>query len=686
MAKAKAATETDDIIGMPIDELHKKLDKKIKSGQDLRDSDLKAISTGSIRLDWALKLPCLEGSMMEIFAPQSVGKAQPLDAKILTPAGFKLMGDLKLGDSVSTPDGKTAKVLAIYPQGIKDIYKVIMSDGTSTECCDEHLWLTESFAERHNYASKRKSIKSLKQIRESLVANTKAKNRNHKIPMTQPVKFGYDESNIDIDAYVLGVLIGDAYLPENSNVRLSSDDDFIINAAKQIGYALKKVSGDNYDYRFSGKKDGILLKDKIADLELSGKKSYDKFIPDTYKFNTPFIRLEIIKGLMDTDGSISEHNGAVEFSTTSLRLAEDVKFIVQSLGGVASIKSRYTYYMYKGIKKRGRLSYRMIISMPVEMPPFKLPRKLDKWKRAYNPTRYIVKVEYVGKKEAQCIYIDSDEHLYITDDFIVTHNTTLALHISKNAMDMGKLVFYLDLEYKLREAQLTMIKGFNRDKFSVIYPDTAEEALEIMHKLIVDFPGCVIILDSVGGLLQEVENAESFEKQGMGGISKLLHKMVRKLTGVAARNKVLLIFLNHLIATMAMYGQKDTTHGGFAIKNRAAQRIELAALASDAIKEGDVKIGQNVRATVVKNNVNRPFIQVYFPIIFGRGIDQELELMEFARDLGLLKYQAKGGWWSFTKDDGSDSGAMRADDLRNILLTDAAFRKSLVDKIMAMAG
>lgn len=264
--------------------------------------------------------------------------------------------------------------------------------------------------------------------------------------------------------------------------------------------------------------------------------------------------------------------------------------------------------------------------------------------------------------------------------------STLALHISKNAMDMGKLVFYIDLEYKLREAQLTMIRGFNRDKFSVIYPDTAEEALEIMHKLIVDFPGCVIILDSVGGLLQEVENAESFEKQGMGGISKLLHKMVRKLTGIAARNKVLLIFLNHLIATMAMYGQKDTTHGGFAIKNRAAQRIELAALASDAIKEGDVKIGQNVRATVVKNNVNRPFIQVYFPIIYGRGIDQELELMEFARDLGLLKYQAKGGWWSFTKDDGSDSGAMRADDLRNILLTDSAFRKSLVDKIMAMAG
>jgi len=262
--------------------------------------------------------------------------------------------------------------------------------------------------------------------------------------------------------------------------------------------------------------------------------------------------------------------------------------------------------------------------------------------------------------------------------------TTLALSICSNAMAMDKDVFYFDLEFKLREAQIKMIKNFIRDKFNIIYPDTAEDCLNMMQKIVTDFPGCVIVLDSIGGLLPEVEDAQDYSNVGMAVVPRILHKLVRKITGIAARNKCLLIFLNHLTATMAMYGQKDTTHGGNAIKNRAAQRIQLAALAGDAIKVGDKKIGQNVRATIVKNNVNAPYIEVFFPIIYGKGIDSDSELMDFAQELGFVV--KNGGWVNIPNDDGTEGKKMRPDELKELLSSDLELRNKLISKINGIKG
>lgn len=260
--------------------------------------------------------------------------------------------------------------------------------------------------------------------------------------------------------------------------------------------------------------------------------------------------------------------------------------------------------------------------------------------------------------------------------------TTCALHICQNAMKLGKHVFYFDLEYKLREAQILMIKGFNRDLFNIIYPDHAEDTMDTMQRIVKEYPGSVIIIDSIGGLLPEVEDAESYEKLGMATVSRILHKMVRKVTGYVARNKCVVVFLNHLTATMEMYGAKNTTHGGNAVKNRAAQRIELFAPAGDAIKVDDVKIGQYVRATVTKNNVNRPFITVSFPIIYGRGIDQELEILEFALDLGV--FTKKGAWIYVPKIDEDGQQNIQREDLMNKLRTDEPFKQFVIGKIKSI--
>ena len=258
-----------------------------------------------------------------------------------------------------------------------------------------------------------------------------------------------------------------------------------------------------------------------------------------------------------------------------------------------------------------------------------------------------------------------------------TGKTTLALHVCKNAMKMGKLVFYIDLERKLRESQVNMVRGFDRTNFNIVYPDTGEEAMNMMHELITDYPGCVIILDSVGGILPEVEDAEDFEKQSRALVARLCHKMIRKITGITSRNKCVVVFLNHLTSTMAMFGKAETTHGGKAIQNRAAQRIELFAPAADAIKVGSDKVGQMVRATVVKNNVNRPFIKVSFPIIYGKGIDEELDIVQFATDLGIIEKSKKGGWYTLP----DSEKKIREPDLLEELRQDGELKKDLLNRI-----
>lgn len=262
--------------------------------------------------------------------------------------------------------------------------------------------------------------------------------------------------------------------------------------------------------------------------------------------------------------------------------------------------------------------------------------------------------------------------------------TTLALEVASNAMLLGKHVYFFDLERKLREAQLIMIKNFNREKFTVVYPDTGEEAVDMMHECILSTPGCVIVLDSVSGLLPEVENAEDASKQTMGVVARLCHKLIRKVTGIAARNKCLLIFLNHKTASMQAYGPSDTVHGGKAIVNRAAQRIEMTRNMSGLIKNGesDEVIGQMVRCRTIKNNVNRPFITVEIPIIYGKGIDSTLDMLQMARDMGIVPYNK--GW--FTLKIGEEEKRIRESALYEMIATTEEMRKNIVTQAKAMMG
>ena len=233
----------------------------------------------------------------------------------------------------------------------------------------------------------------------------------------------------------MGVLLGDGGFGNSHTPVISNSENDILTRLNvefnKIGMNI--IHSKNDDYRIinsnitpntKGEK-GVyknILKIKLDELNLLNRRSYDKFIPDIYKFNSPEIRLKILQGLIDTDGFID--------NTSSKQLAKDVQFIVQSLGGTAKIIERMPKYIYNGVKKEGRVNYRVYISEPSNIKFYtseKHLNKIPKTKQCKNPYRIIKSINYIGKEECQCIKVDNPTELYLTDEFIVTHNTTFAI-------------------------------------------------------------------------------------------------------------------------------------------------------------------------------------------------------------------------------------------------------------------
>jgi predicted ribonuclease YlaK/intein/homing endonuclease len=412
---------------------------------------------------------------------------QPLDSKIATPNGWTTMGDIKPGDKVMTRSGEPAKVLEIFPQGFKDVYRITTNEGNTVECCGDHLWHTQTWEEKKR--GKTGNLRSTNELAQTL--HSKNGKLNHYLPRNEAVKFS--KKKLPLHPYVLGAFLGNGSL--SSSVLFSTPDLSVAKRVddliKELGCSLTKVKGDNVHYyvrssvrnnkparpvRISCVKTGSRkeyesigvalldpqiklsrstlahrlrtrceidslryeflekpknlrwsnpVKNILDNLHILNKKAWEKSIPDIYKYSSVEDRLEVLRGLMDTDGCIKK-NGEASFCTASKRLAEDVIEIVRSLGGRATLLSRSREHVSehngRPIKSK-RPSYEFTISMPSSLNPFYTKRKADHHSSNYIHQERIESIEYAGKKEVKCILIDNPEHLYLTDNFIVTHNT-----------------------------------------------------------------------------------------------------------------------------------------------------------------------------------------------------------------------------------------------------------------------
>ena len=372
-----------------------------------------------------------------VHGPAGTSKAQPLDSPVLTPNGWIKMGDIEVGDKVISADGKSTIVIGVFPQGEKDIWELTFSDGAKVECCSDHLWFTQTDSDRNDRKwsktvngkrsryrlQKEGSVKTTSEIIDTLY--TKRGRVNHTIPITQPVEF--ESQSLELDPYVMGCLLGDGCF-RNSVKFTTSDLEIIESIQELIDDEISVVHRGEYDYALvkEPKVRENKVKQYLSKLGLWNKLSNEKFIPNCYKFNTIENRISILRGLMDTDGTVSKDGLYVSFSSTSKKLINDVREIIESLGGVVTDQTPSVgYYIKEGQKIFGKNSYRISIKMNPDINPFSLNRKSDLVvpKTKYKPTRYIVSAKLIGKKEAQCIKVDHPTHLYLTNNYIVTHNT-----------------------------------------------------------------------------------------------------------------------------------------------------------------------------------------------------------------------------------------------------------------------
>lgn len=370
---------------------------------------------------------CLSGGLNRsalIVLPTGVGKEQPLDEPVLTPSGWSKMGEIKTGDYVIGVNGLPLRVVATHPQGMKKVARVLFSDGTSVRCGWQHLWSVQTKDHKHSglgYKTK---------TTECIAGDLKYSDGSNKwfVPVVSPVEF--TPSPVPIDPYSLGALIGDGSFLYGS-VKFSKPDNFIVDRIRESlpsQNTIKNVSGFEWAIQSMGKRESSgSIKHSLRSLGLMGKRSSEKFIPNIYKYNSVGVRIGVLRGLMDTDGTLNR-SGSGNFSTSSKALADDVCEIVRSLGGTTRIcPKKPSTYFNGGKKLTSKLwSYRITVNLgPIN--PFLTPLKAPKYKGSFKQgqTKAITGISDDGEAECMCITVDSPDGLYVTSGYTVTHNSII---------------------------------------------------------------------------------------------------------------------------------------------------------------------------------------------------------------------------------------------------------------------
>lgn len=421
-----------------------------------------------------------------------LGKAQPWDTKVLTPDGWKQMGELTMDDLIFGSDGKPHKINGIYDKGIKEIYKVTFSDKTSVKCCKDHLWTVFSARDKNiGWCGQVLSLKRL--MRRELKTEKKSKANLYFIPiLSAPIHF--TEKKQYLSPYTMGALLGDGGLA--NGVRFSNmDEDIIERVTKevaQIGFTMIKKKGNNVDFNIiqTQRKYRNQLFSFFKKYKLNTTSAY-KYIPKIYKFGSIEQRIQLLQGLMDTDGYASSKSGVVQYSTISKRLCNDFQFLVESLGGTAKVKGYEHSYIYKGERRPAHYTYTITIALPNSINPFYCKRKqLMHLKRIkYIPSRAFTNIEYVKDDRCFCISVDTPDRLYITEHCILTHNTIeslawLQLHRDKVPViiicpAVSKLMWERAIHNWLPKAKVEMLSGRTQSRttaeFLIINYDVASK-------------------------------------------------------------------------------------------------------------------------------------------------------------------------------------------------------------------
>lgn len=212
--------------------------------------------------------------------------------------------------------------------------------------------------------------------------------------------------------------------------------------------------------------------------------------------------------------------------------------------------------------------------------------------------------------------------------------TTLAQHIIAEVQKQGGIAAFIDAEHALDPEYAKKI-GVNIDEMLISQPDTGEQALEILETLVRSNAVDVVVIDSVAALVPKKEIEGDMGDLQMGSQARLMSQALRKLTGVIAKSKTIVIFINQLRMKIGvMFGNPETTTGGNALKFYASVRIDIRKIAQ--IKQGEKMLGNRVKCKVVKNKVAAPFKSCEFDIMYNEGISLAGDVLDTGVEMGTI--------------------------------------------------
>ena len=361
------------------------------------------------------------------------GRAQPLTARVLTPDGWRQIGELAVGDLVVGSDGLPTPVLGVYPQGRKEVFRVRTQDGAETLACGEHLWTVRTVDDRSHGRPWR-----VLQTQDMIGKLRRGAVHRYELPLVDAVEFV--PQDVPITPYALGLLLGDGCLTTTTTPSFCTADTELAEALEAELPGIELIRKTEVDYvlrHVDGGRGGVIVANPVTaalrTLGLAGTRSNTKFVPDSYKQNSAAVRLAVLQGLFDSDGGPVTQRGRtcrVQYTTCSERLRDDVVFLVRSLGGVAYWRRRPAEGRKPGLARGRAVEHRQdAFVLDVRLPEWANPFRLERKRELYDasgggrPMRFVHEIEPAGETETVCIQVAAADSLYVTDDLIVTHNT-----------------------------------------------------------------------------------------------------------------------------------------------------------------------------------------------------------------------------------------------------------------------
>ena len=418
---------------------------------DLFTDNIVAEYTG--RTDYADDAHEIARKLCLLYNGRCMFEAHAYSEKVPTPSGWKTWESIKIGDILFSPTKGTVKVIDIPVDCEMPIYKVYLTDGRVITASDKHIWLV-----RRNNEEQLQELTTEQLMNKKLVYNSGG--HQFFIPESGGVEYNYKE--LPIDPYTMGLILSEGCLVgchcTKNQMQLSAGDEDAKFYIREVPYELKKIGSKGYSWSLHIPN----CKQILRELGLLNKDSHNKFIPTDYLICNTVQRMKLLQGLMDGDGC-AQTKGAPIYITTSKQLAQDIISLCRSLGMKAWLQTSR-----EGVYRVAIATIHKIFGLPrkiVEQHVYKPFQKGSKASALLYKTA-IDKIEFSHYEKGKCVTVDSEDGLYLINDYVVTHNSNKKGWYAYFAK-MNSTHLLAETPQYLRDQQMIKYQAFGSNKYGI---------------------------------------------------------------------------------------------------------------------------------------------------------------------------------------------------------------------------